>query len=64
MIIIKKINDLTRFPIIFIIFALKNKKKYAYVLLLIKSRIPPKQQIEMLFLGNTYELSNIIIQND
>lgn len=64
MIIIKKINDLTRFPIIFIIFTLKNKKKYAYVLLLIKSRIPPKQQIEMLFLGNTYELSNIIIQND
>ena len=51
MIIIKKINDLTRFPIIFIIFTLKNKKKYAYVLLLIKSRIPPKQQIEYALFG-------------
>lgn len=42
MIIDKKINDLTRFPIIFIIFALKNKKKYAYVLLLIKKQNTPK----------------------
>ena len=41
MIIIKKINDLTRFPIIFIIFTLKNKKKYAYVLLLIKKQNTP-----------------------
>ena len=41
MIIIKKINDLTRFPIIFIIFTLKNKKKDAYVLLLIKKQNSP-----------------------